>query len=115
MGKWHAYQVRVNPHLHSEAKKHLGKDDKSNSSHWYRATPAAGDLLMDDFSQEFHRFTKLKHEGELKFRMRPHAPFDELVEIEVPIECASTTWEKSANSAKSASERKLRVTSSPFA
>ena len=83
MGSWHAYQVRINPYLHREAKKHLGKDDTSNSSHWYRAAPAAGDLLMDDFSQEFHRFTKLKHKGELKFGMGPHAPYDEWVEIEV--------------------------------
>ncbi len=56
MGKWHAYHVRINPYLHKEARKHLGKDDTSNSSNWYRAAPAERDLLMDDFSQESHRF-----------------------------------------------------------
>jgi hypothetical protein len=81
MGLWTACQVRINPYLIKKAKKHLGKDDTSNSGHWYRAAPAAGDLLMDDFSQEFHRFTKLKHKGELKFGMGPHAPYDEWVEI----------------------------------
>ncbi len=65
MGKWHAYQVRINPYLHREAKTHIGKDDASNYSHWYRAALAEEDLLMDDFSQEFHRFTKLKYKGEL--------------------------------------------------
>ncbi len=42
MGKWHAYQVRINPYLHGEAKNHLGKDDTSNASHWYRAAPTDG-------------------------------------------------------------------------
>ena len=83
MGKWHAYHVRVNSHLHKKSKKHLGKDDTSNSSHWYRAAPAEGDLLIDDYCQDFHRFTKLKQKGELKFGMGPHAPFDEFFEIEV--------------------------------
>jgi len=77
MGSWHAYQVRIIPYLHKEARKHLGKDDTNKSSHWYRAVPAEGDLLMDGYRQEFHRFTKLKHKGELKFGMGPHAPFDE--------------------------------------
>jgi hypothetical protein len=49
MGSWHAYQVRNNPHLHKEARKNLGKDDTNNCSHWYRAAPAEGDLLMDDY------------------------------------------------------------------
>ena len=83
MGKWQAYQVRIIPYLHREAKRHLEKNDTRNYSHWYRAAPAAGDLLMDDFSQEFHRFTKLKHKGELKFGMGPHAQYDEWVDIEV--------------------------------
>jgi len=83
MGKWHAYQVCINPYLHREAKKRLGKDDTSNSSHWYSPAPAEEDLLMEDYSQEFNRFTKLKHKGELKFRMGPHAPYDEWVEIEL--------------------------------
>ncbi len=83
MGSWHAYQVRVNPYLHKEAKKHIGKGDTSNSSHWYRAAPADGDLLIDDYSQEFNRFSKIKHKGELKFGMGPHAPYDEWVDIEV--------------------------------
>ncbi len=29
---------------------------------------------MDDYSQEFHRFIKIKYKGELKFGMSPHAP-----------------------------------------
>ena len=83
MGSWHAYQVRINSYLHKEAKKHYVKDDRSNSSHWYRVAPAAGDLLMDYFSKEFHRFTKRNHSGELKFGMGPHAPYDAWLEIEV--------------------------------
>ncbi len=91
MGKWHAYQVRINPYLHREAKKHLGKDDTSNSRHWYRAVSAEGHLLMDEYSQEFHRFTKLKHKGELKFGMGPHAPYDEYFEIEVRLKANRDT------------------------
>jgi hypothetical protein len=49
MEKWHAYQVRINPYLHREAKNHLGKDDTINSSHWYRTARAEGGLLMDDY------------------------------------------------------------------
>jgi hypothetical protein len=50
MGSCHAYQVRIDPYLHRDAKKHLGKNDTSNSSHWYRAAPAEGDMLMDHYS-----------------------------------------------------------------
>ncbi len=38
---------------------------------------------MDDYSKELHRFTQLKHKGELKFGIGPHAPYNEWVEIEV--------------------------------
>jgi hypothetical protein len=46
---------------------------------------------MDDFSQEFHRFTKLKHKGELKLGMGPHAPYNEWVEIEVRLKMIKDT------------------------
>jgi hypothetical protein len=78
-GKVARLSSRINPYLHREAKKHLGKDDTRNSSHWYHAAPADGGMLMDDFSQEYHRFTKIKEKGELG----PHAPYDEWIEIEV--------------------------------
>lgn len=83
IGQWHAYQVRINPYLHKDAKSQLGESDTSNSSFWYRSEPGAKGLLMDDYSQEFHRFTKLRHKGELKFGMGPHAPYDEWFDIEV--------------------------------
>ena len=90
MEKRHAYQVRINPYLHRYAKNHLGKDGTSTSSHWYRAAPATGDLLIDDFSQEFHRFTKLRHKKELKFGIGSHAPYDEWIEIEVRLKANKT-------------------------
>ncbi len=40
-------------------------------------------MLMDDYSQEFHRLKTIKHKGKLKFGMGPHAPYNEWVEIEV--------------------------------
>jgi hypothetical protein len=73
----------IDPHLHREAKKHLGKDNTSNSSRWYRAAPADGGLLMEDNSQEFRRVRKLKYKRELKFGMGLHTPYVEWVQIEV--------------------------------
>ncbi len=43
---------------------------------------------MDDYSQEFHRFTKLNHKRGLKFGMGPHAPYDEWIEIEVRLKAS---------------------------
>ena len=82
-GQWHYWQVRINPHLHREAKTHIGADDASNSSYWYRETPGAEGTLIDDYSQDgVSGRKKLRHKGQLKFGMGPHAPFDQPVEVE---------------------------------
>ena len=82
-GDWHYWQVRINPHLHREAKSHLGANDESNSSFWYRETPGAKDSLIDDYSQDgASGRKKLKHKGQMKFGMGPHAPYGEQVEVE---------------------------------
>lgn len=85
MGKWNGYQIRIYPYLHKLAKNHIGESDTSNCSHWYREVPGNKDLLIDDYSQEFSRFKKLKHKGELKFGMGPHAPYDEWFDIEMDL------------------------------
>lgn len=87
MGQWQAYQVRLYPYLHREAKRHIGADDSSNCSHWYRSQPGGRDCLMDDWAQTGDRdgFSKLRHRGELKFGMGPHSPFDEWFEIEISL------------------------------
>lgn len=84
-GMWNGYQVRVYPYLHREAKNHIGKNDRSNCSYWYRNKPGGVDCLMDDYSQYKDRdgFKKLKHDGELKFGMGPHSPYDEFFDIAV--------------------------------
>ncbi len=85
IGKWHAYQVRIYPYLHKDAKFHIGSSDTSNCSFWYRDKPGPKNTLMDDWSQESHCFKKLKHKGELKFGMGPHAPYDEWFDIEIEL------------------------------
>lgn len=87
MGKWHAYQVRLYPYLHREAKKHIGASDTSNCSYWYREKPGAKDCLMDDYSQDDDRdgFKKLRHDGELKFGMGPHSPYDTWIDVEIKL------------------------------
>lgn len=84
-GKWHAYQVRVYPYLHEDAKTHIGDSDTSNCSYWYRDEPGPENTLVDDWSQETHRFKKLKHKGDSKFGMGPHAPYNEWFDIEVEL------------------------------
>nr|WRJ70019.1 hypothetical protein TetV2_00574 [Oceanusvirus sp.] len=83
-GDWHVWQVRINPHLNKDAKKHIGASDTSNSSYWYREKPGGKECLIDDYSQDNDRdgFKKLRHDGELKFGMGPHSPFDEFVDVE---------------------------------
>eukprot|EP00951_Prasinocladus_malaysianus_P035290 scaffold362671_cov16-Prasinocladus_malaysianus.AAC.1 len=84
-GKWHAYQVRIYPYLHRNARHHIGASDTSNNSYWYRERPGGDDCLIDDYSQEEDHagFKKLRHNGELKFGFGPHAPFDEFFDIKI--------------------------------
>ncbi|AUF82394.1 hypothetical protein TetV_302 [Tetraselmis virus 1] len=86
-GKWHGYQVRIFPYLHKDAKEYIGANDRSNCSYWYRNEEGGDECLMDDYSQEKNRdgFTKLKHDGRLKFGMGPHSPFDEFIDVEVTL------------------------------
>lgn len=86
-GKWHCYQARVFPYMHSDAKTHIGENDTSNSSHWYRDRQGGRGRLLDDYSQEgdLDGFKKLRHEGELKFGMGPHAPYGEWIKIRLQL------------------------------
>lgn len=97
-GDWHYWQVRINPHLHREAKNHIGKDDASNSSFWYRETPGEKDTLIDDYSQDVASGRKkLKHAGQLKFGMGPHTPYDKEVDVEF---CLKTSGGEVASSVR---------------
>lgn len=91
-GVWHAYQVRVYPYLHRDAKNHIGANDTSNCSHWYRQRPGGQGRLIDDYSQEddMDGFKKLRHKGELKFPMGPHSPYDDWVDVCVYLERRDT-------------------------
>ena len=82
-GLWHAYQCRIYPYLHKDAKHHIGESDTSNNSYWYRSTPGPKGTFTDDWSQESHRFVKLNHKGELKFGFGPHSPYDQWVDVEL--------------------------------
>lgn len=86
-GEWQGFQVRLYPYLHKDAKKYIGENDRSNCSYWYRSEPGGDECLMDDYSQMGDRdgFKKLKHKGQLKFGMGPHAPFDEWVDIQIKL------------------------------
>ena len=89
MGQWHAYQVRIYPYLHRDAKTHIGSSDTSNCSYWYRDTPGPKNTLMDDWSQESHRFKKLDHKGESKFGMGPHVEYGKWFEVEIKLKKGS--------------------------
>ncbi len=85
---WHGWQVRIHPHIHEAYKKHVGSNDLSNASHWYRRKSAKRDALLCDYMQDagdHGGFKKIRHDGELKFKMGPNAPFDEFFDIELTL------------------------------
>jgi hypothetical protein len=73
-----------------EAKRHIGEACTSNSSHWYRVTLEDEELLIDDYSQDFQRFSKIKQMEELKFGVGPHVRYDEWREVKVHVKCDKT-------------------------
>lgn len=88
--KWPAYQVRFNPHVDRDGKNHIGKNDESNASFWWRmmfAHPSAKGLL-DDWCQDAKQcgFKKLRHDGEKKFPLASEAPFDTWYNVDVVLE-----------------------------